>query len=48
MPLFENDLINELKNMILKQNEILEKINLEPKKRVKKEPKRNLKIDYLI
>ena len=32
--------MNEIKNMILKQNEILEKINLEPKKRVKKETKK--------
>ncbi len=33
---FENNLINELKNMILKQSEILEKLNIEPKKKIKK------------
>ena len=39
-PIPENDLINELKNMFLRQNEILEKIKIEPKTRVKKEPKK--------
>ena len=38
----ENNLINELKNMILKQNEILEKLNIEPKKKIKKEPKKKI------
>lgn len=39
---FENNLIIELKNMILKQNEILEKLNIEPKKKIKKEPKKKI------
>jgi hypothetical protein len=28
--------------MILKQNEILEKLNIEPKKKIKKEPKKKI------
>ena len=39
---FENNLMIELKNMILKQNEILEKLNIEPKKKIKKEPKKKI------
>ena len=46
-PLTENDLINELKNMFLRQNEILEKIKIEPKTRVKKEPKKKQTIRSL-
>ena len=40
--ILENNLINELKNMILRQNEILEKLNIEPKKKIKKEPKKKI------
>ena len=33
--------------MILKQNEILEKLNIEPKKKIKKEPKKKIEIKTL-
>ena len=39
-PTTDNNLIIELKNMILKQNEMLENIKIEPKKKIKKEPKK--------
>ena len=38
----DNDLINEFKKMILKQNEILENIMIEPKKKNKKEVKKTV------